>query len=117
MEKPGPKKAPSLLASLGGFVFTPDIFEALKQTPLGKDGELWLVDALMLLAKTRPVYACEVNAAYYDTGSKFGWLRANVDEALRRSDLHDSMAEYLKEAVNRVNKAVDKKTGIFPLSL
>jgi len=33
------------LASLGGFVFTPDIFAALEQTELGKDGELWLVDA------------------------------------------------------------------------
>ncbi len=99
VEKPEQEKAPSLLATLGGFVFTPDIFEALKQTPLGKGGELWLVDAVMLLARHRPLYACEVDATYYDAGSKFGWLKANLDEALRRPELRDSMADYLKKTI------------------
>ena len=52
VEKPGPKDAPSHLASLGGFVFTPDIFEALAKTKLGKGGELWLVDAIFKLLKS-----------------------------------------------------------------
>jgi UTP--glucose-1-phosphate uridylyltransferase len=102
IEKPGPKQAPSLLASLGGYVLTPDIFDILKETPLGKGGELWLPDAIALLLKKRPVYACEVEADYYDTGSKFGWLKANLDMALRREELKNSVKEYMKNAIKRL---------------
>lgn len=96
VEKPGPEKAPSRLASLGGFILTPDIFEALKQTKLGKGGELWLVDAIFKLLKKRPIYAKEVEGEYYDTGSKLGYLKANVDFALRRPDLAENFKKYLK---------------------
>jgi len=81
VEKPGPKNAPSRLASISGYVFTPDIFEALEKTPLGKGGELWLVDAIFRLSKKRPIYACQVDAKYYDIGSPAGWLKANFEIA------------------------------------
>ncbi|MDD4995080.1 MAG: UTP--glucose-1-phosphate uridylyltransferase [Patescibacteria group bacterium] len=97
IEKPGPKKSPSLLASLGGFILTPDIFHALRNTKRGKGGELWLTDAIHNLSKRRPLYACEVSdATYYDTGSKLGYLKANVDFALRRPDLKKDFIKYLK---------------------
>lgn len=96
VEKPGPKNAPSTLASLGGFVLTPDIFEALENTKLGKGGELWLTDAIGLLMKKRPVYAKKIDGVYYDTGSKLGYLRANVEWALRRPDLKKEFKKYLK---------------------
>jgi len=57
VEKPGPEKTPSLIASLGGFILTPDIFAALEATKLGRGGELWLVDAIFRLLKKRPIYA------------------------------------------------------------
>jgi len=97
VEKPGPAKTPSLLASLGGFILTPDIFPILEKTKLGKGGELWLVDAIFALSKKRPVYACAVDATYYDTGSKIGYLRANIDEALRRDELKSDLKKYLKK--------------------
>ncbi|MDP3986131.1 MAG: UTP--glucose-1-phosphate uridylyltransferase GalU [Candidatus Veblenbacteria bacterium] len=87
VEKPGPADAPSRLASLGGYVLTPDIFKALEQTPLGKDNELWLVDALARLRHTKPIYACEVQGTYYDVGSKLGWLTANVALGLQHPEL------------------------------
>lgn len=96
VEKPGPKKAPSRLASLGGFVLTPDIFEALEQTKVGKDGELWLVDAIFKVLKKRPIYAWAVEGTYYDTGSKIGYLRANIDFALRDKKLSKDIKKYLK---------------------
>ena len=83
VEKPGPERAPSHLASLGGFIFTPDIFSALQKTKIGKGGELWLVDAIFRLLKERPVYARKIEGIYYDTGSKLGYLKANVDFAQR----------------------------------
>ncbi|MBU1132634.1 UTP--glucose-1-phosphate uridylyltransferase GalU [Patescibacteria group bacterium] len=96
VEKPGPEKAPSTLASLGGYILTPDIFDILEKTKLGKGGELWLVDAISALLKTRPIYAKKIDGIYYDTGSKLGYLRANVELALRREDLGSEFREYLK---------------------
>lgn len=99
VEKPGPEKAPSRLASLGGFVMTPDIFAALEKTKLGKGGELWLADANEKVLKKRPIYACLVDGVYYDTGSKLGYLRANVDFALRDPQLKTEFRKYLKSVV------------------
>ena len=97
VEKPGPEKAPSNLASLGGYILTPDIFKALEETKLGKGGELWLVDAIFKLSKKRALYACEVEAEYYDAGSKIGWLKANIDFALRRKEIKGDFKKYLRK--------------------
>jgi len=99
VEKPKKEEAPSNLASLGGYILTPDIFDILANLPLGKGGELWLTDAIAKLLEKRPIYACLVNGTYYDTGSKLGYLQANVDTALRRDDLRDDFLEYLKTKI------------------
>lgn len=99
VEKPGPEKAPSRLASLGGYILTPDIFEALENTKLGKGGERWLVDAIFKLLKKRPLYASLIEGEYYDTGSKLGYLKANVDFALRDKKLSKEFRKYLRGVV------------------
>jgi UTP--glucose-1-phosphate uridylyltransferase len=100
VEKPGPEKAPSTIATLGGYILTPDIFDALKKTKLGKGGELWLIDAMVKVMKQRAIYAKEVDGDYYDTGSKLGYLKANVDEALRRPDVKKEFRQYLKKLMS-----------------
>ena len=101
VEKPAPESAPSTLATHGCYVLTPDIFDILKNLKPGKGGEVWIVDALKQLMKKRPLYACEVkDATYYDTGSKLGWLRANVDFALKDPKLKNEFRKYLKSVVN-----------------
>ncbi len=99
LEKPGPKIR-SRLASLGGYILTPDIFPILERTKLGKGGELWLVDAILRLSRMRPVYACAVEGAYFDVGSKLGWLKANVDFALKRKELNQPFRSWLKRRRN-----------------
>ncbi|MBU1612885.1 UTP--glucose-1-phosphate uridylyltransferase, partial [Patescibacteria group bacterium] len=99
LEKPGPEKTESRLGSIGGYVLTPDIFEALEDTKVGRDGELWLVDAIFKLSKKRPIYARKVDSTYYDTGSKFGYLRANVDFALRDKEMGEEFGKYLKSVI------------------
>lgn len=99
VEKPGPDKAPSQIAALGGYILTPDIFEALEQTKLGKGGELWLTDAIFKLLKKRLIYAKLVDGQYYDTGSKLGYLKANVDFALRDKKLNKDFKKYLKKII------------------
>lgn len=96
VEKPGPQKAPSRIGALGAYILTPDIFPILENTKLGKDNELWLVDAIQKLGKKRPIYAKLVEGKLYDTGSKIGWLKANIDFALARPDLAKELKEYLK---------------------
>jgi len=96
VEKPDANKAPSNIAVVGGYVLPPEIFQALKETKIGKGGELWLTDAIIKLAQTRPLYACAVKGTYYDAGSKFGWLKANIDLALEHKDTKDELKQYLK---------------------
>lgn len=95
-EKPGPDKAPSRIGVFGAYILTPDIFDTLEKTKVGQGNELWLVDAIFNLSKKRPLYACLVEGQYYDTGSKLGWLKANVDFALERPDLSKDFKTYLK---------------------
>lgn len=97
LEKPGKEAAPSNLVSDGGYILTPDIFEALKNTEVGKGNELWLVDGINKLKKNHKLYACEViDGSYYDTGNKLEYLKANVDFALKREDINGEFKEYLK---------------------
>jgi len=99
IEKPGPKKAPSRWGSIGAYILTPDIFPLLAKTKLGKDGEFWLVDAIFALSKKRPIYAKKIKGVFYDTGSKLGWLKANINFALQRKDLKDDLRKYLKTII------------------
>jgi len=96
VEKPGPKKAPSHLASIGSYILTPDIFDAISHTKRGHGGELVLLDAIFTLMKKRPVYARLLEGTYFDTGSKIGWLEANLKIALERADLKDETKRMLK---------------------
>ncbi len=100
IEKPDANNAPSNLGLLGGYVFTPTILKHLNAIKPGKDGELWLIDAINALMKEEEVYACEIqNGTYYDTGSKLEYLKANIDFALQRDDLKEELREYLKRKV------------------
>jgi UTP--glucose-1-phosphate uridylyltransferase len=96
VEKPGPERAPSKLASVGGYILTPDIFDEIKKLKPGHGGEYILLDAIHGLMKKHPVYARVVDAEYFDTGSKIGWLKANLAVALRRSDMAEEVKSMIK---------------------
>lgn len=99
VEKPGPEQAPSRLACVGSYVLTPDIFSEIQNLPPGKGGEYYLPDAVRALMKKRDVYACRVEGEYFDTGSKIGWLKANISMALRRPDLAEEVKAMLQSLV------------------
>lgn len=97
VEKPAPGTAPSNLALIGAYILPPRIFEILEATSLGKDNELWLVDAIAELMKEQEVLAVEIqNGKYYDTGNKLEYLKAVVEFGLKHDDLHKDFAEYLR---------------------
>lgn len=101
LEKPKPGQAPSNLATHGAYIMPPELFDILANTKTGKDGELWLVDAVNQLAKQDDVYAVEIkNGKYYDTGNKLEYLKAVVEFGLKHEELKDEFSEYLKNLKN-----------------
>ena len=101
VEKPPFEQAPSDLAILGRYVFTPEIFGAIDRTPPGKGGEIQITDAFGLLMGEQPVYGQVVEGGRYDTGDKLEYLRAVVEFALRRDDLGPGFRAYLAEVARR----------------
>lgn len=99
VEKPLPSKAPSNLATHGAYILPPEIFNVIRNLKPGKNGELWLVDAINeLINKNFPVYACEIkNARYYDTGNKLEYLKTMVEFALLHPEFSKEFREYLKK--------------------
>ena len=102
VEKPALEEAPSRLAVLGRYIIMPEIFELLEHTAPGKGGEVQLTDALRVLAQQEAVYAYDFEGMRYDLGNKLGFLKATIDFALRREELHDPVAEYIKELAGRL---------------
>jgi len=97
VEKPEPEKAPSRLGIVGRYVLTPEIFEAIKITPPGAGNEIQITDALQILLKQQKLYAYELDGIRYDTGSPLGWLKANIELALKRDDIGSDLRKYLKD--------------------
>jgi UTP--glucose-1-phosphate uridylyltransferase len=96
VEKPKFSEAPSDLAIIGRYIFTPDIFGAIERTPPGAGGEIQITDAMRLLLKERPFYAVKLEGTRHDAGDKLGFLIATVEFALKREDLGDDFRAYLK---------------------
>ena len=95
-EKPDREIAPSNVAILGRYIITADIFPILEHTEPGAGLEIQLTDALKELARHKAVYAYEFAGCRYDVGDKLGFLKATVEMALKRPDLHDDFAAYLR---------------------
>jgi UTP--glucose-1-phosphate uridylyltransferase len=102
IEKPGPENAPSNLAVVSGFIFTPDIFEEIdlmiKEGATGVGGEYVYADALRrMIKKGKRVIALEVkDARYYDTGNKLEFLKTTVEFGLKHPELNGELKEWLK---------------------
>ncbi len=96
IEKPSPDEAPTDVGVLGRYVITPAIFGKLKETKPGAGGEIQLTDALKALAKDEKMYAYDFVGRRYDVGDRLGFLEATVEFALRRDDLKDAFARYLR---------------------
>ncbi|MDC3002501.1 UTP--glucose-1-phosphate uridylyltransferase GalU [Paracoccaceae bacterium] len=76
VEKPEIDKAPSRFASIGRYVLTPDIFDIIRNQPVGTDGEVQLADAINAQAANNKVEAVMLNGRRFDCGSVQGYLDA-----------------------------------------
>jgi UTP--glucose-1-phosphate uridylyltransferase len=101
VEKPAREVAPSNLAVIGRYVFTPAIFDALDRIVPGAGGELQLTDAIALLLGEENVLGLRCDGGRYDVGQKLDFLRANIELALDRPDLGPALAEWIGELARR----------------
>jgi UTP--glucose-1-phosphate uridylyltransferase len=101
VEKPKPEDAPSGLAVMGRYVFTPEIFEQLEQVKPGVGGEIQLTDAIAQLLAQQTVYGYLFQDGRYDIGKKIDYLRATVELACDREDLGPEVRQFLVELVQR----------------
>jgi len=103
VEKPSPEVAPSRLAIIGRYVLHHDIFSYIEATPPDARGEIQLTDALQAWVQDgRPLYAIEVQGRRYDTGSKLGFLQANIELGLRHPDVGPALWAYLQDLLRRL---------------
>jgi len=76
VEKPSPQDAPSNLAVIGRYILTPDIFDILRKTAPGRNGEVQLTDALQTQARNGGVIAYRFHGRRFDCGSVEGFVEA-----------------------------------------
>jgi len=77
IEKPNPKDAPSDFGVIGKYVCPPSIFDAIRSSTNGKDGELRLIDGLIKLSENEDIWAYHIKGERFDTGKAEGLIAAN----------------------------------------
>jgi UTP--glucose-1-phosphate uridylyltransferase len=98
VEKPPVGQAPSNLAVMGRYVLPGAIFEAIRRTKPGSNGEIQLTDAMaLMLAEGTPVHGIIHRGVRYDTGVPLGYLQAVVQLACQRDDVGPEFRRWLSE--------------------
>ncbi len=103
VEKPPVDKAPSNLAVVGRYVLSADIWPRREKTPLGAGDEIQLTDAIAMLMEKQPVNAYLMKGKSHDCGSKLGYMKANVEYALRHKSLKNDFKAYLKTLIKTLD--------------
>jgi UTP--glucose-1-phosphate uridylyltransferase len=102
IEKPTPQKAPSNLVIAGRYLLTPDIFDYISRTKSAKDGEIQLTEAMRMMVKERPMYALLLNGKRCDIGNKEGFIKTNIEFALKRKDMAENLRRFIKELAKEI---------------
>ena len=113
IEKPSLEQAPSNLAIASRYIFRPEIFTFLADTPRGKNNEIQLTDAMQALLTDHPMFGLRFAGKRHDVGNKLDFLKTNIEFGLQRPEIAADLAEYLKQAVaemeSRGQGTVEKK--------
>ncbi len=99
VEKPGEEHAPSDLATVSGFLLTPDIMPILRKEIVDKSGEITLSVHLNELAKTTDVAGQIIDGVWHDAGDPLKYIKAVVDIALEHETIGDELMSYLRHRI------------------
>jgi len=101
VEKPPKGTAPSNLHITGRYILQPTIFNLLAHQEKGAGGEIQLTDSMIALSRQEPFHAVRFDGDIYDTGSKIGFLTANIAYALDRGDLGPELRAEIERLLER----------------
>ncbi|MCD6489618.1 MAG: UTP--glucose-1-phosphate uridylyltransferase [Thermodesulfobacterium sp.] len=97
VEKPSPEEAPSNLAIIGRYIFSPVIFEFLKKIPKVQ-GEYQLTDAIQLMIDNGyEVYGYLFEGERFDTGNKEGFFKTVLHYAIKNPALKEVLISFVNE--------------------
>ncbi|WP_156289593.1 UTP--glucose-1-phosphate uridylyltransferase GalU [Oceanobacillus salinisoli] len=105
VEKPAPGTAPSNLAIMGRYIFTPEIFTFLDKQEIGAGGEIQLTDAIQELNETERVYAYDFEGKRYDVGEKLGFIRTNLEFALQNEEIGEEVERVVRDLLMEKERA------------
>lgn len=101
VEKPSVTEALSNNAIIGRYVLAGGIMSKLKALK-PRNNEIYLTDVLDELALKGELFASTFNGIRYDVGDKFGFIKANIEYALRSAEIGEDVKNYLKEKAKRL---------------
>ena len=96
VEKPDPSEAPSNLATLGRYIFEPEIFDFLERLEPAANGEYQLTDAIQQMAKHRAVYACAIEGEWHTVGDLLSYLKTTVAFSVKHAAIGEAFREFLR---------------------
>ena len=99
VEKPNPKDSPSNYGVVGRYIFSNQILSFIETVGFGTGNEIQLTDAIKKMIATQPVFAYEFEGARYDCGDKLGYIKANIEYALKNKIFGDDLKTYLKSRI------------------
>lgn len=97
VEKPDPSKAPSNLSVIGRYILDYKIFQFLDKQKIGVGGEIQLTDAIEYLIKKDKVSGFEFMGKRFDCGNKLGYVKANIEFALKDKELKTDLINFIKK--------------------
>ena len=100
VEKPKLEQAPSKIASVSGYLLTPNILPIISSLEPSEGGEIGIADAVNILASQDEVYARVIEGNYHDAGNKARYLEAVVDAALRHPELKGDFESYIRQRIS-----------------
>jgi UTP--glucose-1-phosphate uridylyltransferase len=95
VEKPDPSRARSNLGSVGRYVLTTDVMDALEGAEPGTGGEIQLTDGIAAVARTKAGYAYIHRGRRNDAGRPLGYVKATIEAALADPTIADDVRTFI----------------------
>ncbi len=95
VEKPDPADATSNLGSVGRYVLTTDVLDALEGAEPGTGGEIQLTDGVAAVARAKAGYAYIHRGPRNDAGRPLGYVKATIEAALRDGEIGEDVRAFI----------------------
>ena len=113
VEKPDKGAAPSRFVSYGRYLYTPDLFEALRNSDRSHSGrsEFTQTEAINYLAAEGNVSAVQFEGTRYDLGEPLGFLTSALQIGLQRPEYKESLLDEIRRLLELHDSPDNENSG------